>query len=97
MCRRLPRASTGDDRRVATVRLYRDWAVPGLTHDDQVALQVAASVLGGLDSSRLDNRLVRQDQTAVGVRAFVQPFQRVSMFEVQVDVKPGQDADAVSR
>src|SRR6185436_15991160 len=24
-------------------------------------------------------------------------FQRVSLFEIQVDVKPGQDADAVSR
>jgi predicted Zn-dependent peptidase len=83
--------------RVATVRLYRNWATPGLTHEDQVALQVAASVLGGLDSSRLDNQLVRRDQNAVGVRAFVQPFQRVSMFEIQVDVKPGQDPDAVSR
>jgi len=83
--------------RVANVRLYRNWAVPGLTADDQVALQVGASILGGLASSRLDNALVRGEQSAVRVATFVQPFHRLSMFEIQVDVKPGQDADAVSR
>jgi zinc protease len=83
--------------RVANTRLYRMWAVPGLTTPDQVPLQVGASILGGLASSRLDNALVRGDQSAVRVSTFVQPFQRLSMFEVQVDVKPGQDADAVSR
>ena len=83
--------------RVANTRLYRDWAVPGLTHEDTAALQVAGSVLGGLSSSRLDNILVRGEQTAVRVTAGLQPFQRVSFFEVTVDVKPGQDAEAVSR
>ncbi|MEA3031164.1 MAG: zinc protease [Sphingomonadales bacterium] len=83
--------------RVANTRLYRTWVVPGLTAEDQVPLQVAASVLGGLSSSRLDNALVRGEQTAVGVSAGVQAFQRVSQFEVEVNVKPGQDADAVSR
>jgi predicted Zn-dependent peptidase len=83
--------------RVANTRLYRDWAVPGLTHADIVPLQVGAAILGGLASSRLDNALVRGDQTAVSVSAGVQDFHRVSMFEVQVNVKPGQNADAVSR
>ena len=83
--------------RVANVRLYRNWVVPGLTHEDVVPLTVGATVLGGLASSRLDNILVREEQTAVRVSSFLLPFQRVSLFEVQVDVKPGQDADAVSR
>jgi predicted Zn-dependent peptidase len=83
--------------RVANTRLYRSWAVPGLTAEDQVPLQVAAAVLGGLSSSRLDNTLVRGEQTAVSVSAGVQPFHRVSHFDVEVNVKPGQDADAVSR
>ena len=83
--------------RVATTRLYRNWVVPGLTHDDIVPLSVGAEVLGGLASSRLDNTLVRGEQTAVRVSADVQPFHRVSLVEVQVDVKPGQDAAAVSR
>ena len=83
--------------RVANTRLYRMWTVPGLTTPDQVPLQVGAAILGGLASSRLDNAFVRGDQSAVRVSTFVQPFQRVSLFEIQVDVKPGQDADAVSR
>ncbi len=83
--------------RVATTRLYRDWVVPGLAHEDIPALQIAGSILGGLASSRLDNELVRGEQSAVRVSAGLQDFHRVSMFEVQVDVKPGQDADAVSR
>jgi predicted Zn-dependent peptidase len=83
--------------RVANTRLYRNWVVPGLTDNDQVPLQVAAAVLGGLSSSRLDNRLVRGEQSAVAVSASLQPFHRVSLFEVTVDVKPGQDVEAVSR
>src|SRR5687768_13388867 len=83
--------------RVATTRLYRNWVVPGLTHEDITPLSVGAEVLGGLASSRLDNELVRGEQSAVRVSADVQAFHRVSLFEVQVDVKPGTDAAAVSR
>ncbi|HEX8238188.1 MAG TPA: pitrilysin family protein [Allosphingosinicella sp.] len=81
--------------RVANTRLYRNWVVPGMLDDAAVQLDVAAGVLGGLSSSRLDNELVRKDQTAVGVRAYILPFHRVSQFEIQVDVKPGEDADKV--
>jgi zinc protease len=83
--------------RVANTRLHRDWVVPGLTHADLVPLTVGATILGGLASSRLDNVLVRGEQSAVRVTAGLQPFHRISQFQVFVDVKPGQDADAVSR
>ncbi len=83
--------------RVSNTRLYRTWAVPGLTHEDAVELDVAARVLGGLNSSRLDRILVRDEQTAVSVSSSVLAFQRVGMFFVSVDVKPGEDVDAVSR
>lgn len=83
--------------RVASTRLYRTWIVPGLTSAEAVPLDVAADVLGGLASSRLDNLLVRGEQSAVQVTATYQPFQRIGQFEVTVDVKPGQDAEAVSR
>ncbi|HYD87342.1 MAG TPA: pitrilysin family protein [Vitreimonas sp.] len=83
--------------RVSNTRLYRTWAVPGLTHEDAVELDVAAQVLGGLNSSRLDRILVREEQTAVSVSSSLLPFQRVGMFFVTVDVKPGEDAEAVSR
>src|SRR3712207_6282888 len=37
-----------------------------------------------------------RSQTAVGVRAYILPFHRVSQFEIQVDVKPGVNPDTVS-
>lgn len=83
--------------RVSNTRLYRAWAVPGLTHPDAVDLDIAAQVLGGLNSSRLDRILVRDEQSAVSVSGSLLQFQRVSMFLVTVDVKPGEDPNAVSR
>jgi predicted Zn-dependent peptidase len=82
--------------RVSNTRLYRTWIVPALNHEDTVELDVAAQVLGGLNSSRLDRILVRDEQTAISVSSSVLPFQRIGFFFVTVDVKPGEDADAVS-
>jgi zinc protease len=83
--------------RVPNTRLYRTWVVPGLLDASAADLQVAAAVLGGLNSSRLDNELVRGDETATAVSTGYQAFHRLGMFMVTVDVKPGQDAGAVSR
>jgi zinc protease len=91
-----PIVATMHDR-VATTRLTRSWAVPGLLSDDAVPLSVAAEVLGGLASSRLDNQLVRGEQVAVGASSSLQEFHRISIFDISVNVKPGQDAAAVSR
>ena len=82
--------------RVPTPRLSLNWAVPALLPPSPADMEVAATIFGGLASSRLDNALVRGEQTAVSVSAGYQPFQRLGMFSVTVDVKPGQDADAVS-
>ena len=82
--------------RVAQARVSRNWAVPGLDHEDAVPLSVAASVLGGLSSSRLDNILVRGDQTASNASSGNQVFQRVGMFSYSATVKPGQDHEAVA-
>ncbi|MEO6080072.1 MAG: pitrilysin family protein [Steroidobacteraceae bacterium] len=81
---------------VATTRLYRYWAVPGLNDADAVPLSIGSYVLGGLASSRLDNILVRQEQTAVRVSASYQEFAQLGFIEVFADVKPGVDADKVS-
>jgi zinc protease len=90
-----PKSQVMTDR-VANTRIYRKWAVPGLLDKDMIPLDVAAGVLGGLSSSRLDNELVRKDQTAVRVSAYVQSFHRVSIFNVEVDVKPGVDPATVA-
>lgn len=77
--------------RVATTRLYRMWAVPGLRDGEAQLLDVTSGVLGGLSSSRLENRLVRKDQVAVSVSAFNQSLSQVGIFGIVVDVKPGVD------
>jgi zinc protease len=82
--------------RVATTRVYRNWAVPGLNDPDSIPLSVGMSVLGGLSSSRLDNIMVRGEQIAVGVTASLQSFEQMGMVEVTADVKPGEDGDKVS-
>ncbi len=82
--------------RVPYTLLTRNWAIEGVNGVDTAALTVAASVLGGLSSSRLDNALVRQEQVAVQVSASVESFEKVGVFQVQTVVKPGQDAAKVA-
>jgi zinc protease len=83
--------------RVSTTRIYRVWAVPGLNDKDSIALDVAAGVLGGLSSSRLDNALVRGEKLAVRVSASNQTFAQIGQFEVYADVKPGVDPALVAK
>ena len=83
--------------KVPTTRIYRNWVVPGLADPDTNSLFVGLSALGGLSSSRLDNILVRQEQTAVGASAYLIPFVHGSLVNIQVDVKPGADADVVAK
>jgi len=82
--------------RVASTRISRAWVVPGMLDPDAVPLSVGASILGGLASSRLDNALVRGDQTATSASAGAQGFHRVGFFSYSANVKPGGDADAVA-
>lgn len=91
-----PKVETIRDR-VSNTRIYRMWAVPGLNDKDSVALDVAAGVLGGLSSSRLDNALVRKEKLAVRVSASNESFAQVGMFSVSADVRPGVDAAVVAK
>jgi zinc protease len=83
--------------KVATTRIMRLWAVPGTNHKDASALEAAASVLGGLASSRLDNALVRGEQIAVSVSSYSQMLEDVGTFVVSADVKPGVDPALVGK
>ncbi|MDO9369266.1 MAG: pitrilysin family protein [Sphingopyxis sp.] len=82
---------------VPTTRIYRMWTIPGLNDADAVPLQMAATVLGGLSSSRLDNAMVRKDPIAVSVSAGAQPFEDSGFLIVQADVKPGVDPALVGK
>jgi zinc protease len=76
---------------VATTRIYRMWAIPGLDNPDYLPLVASGLVLGGLASSRLDDVLVRQQQLAVAVSASADVFAQAGQFVVYADVKPGVD------
>ncbi len=91
-----PKAETIKDRVAATL-VTRMWAVPGLNDKDSPALSAAASVLGGLASSRLQNALVREDKLAVQVSASNQAFSQVGIFQVTMVVRPGVDAAVASK
>ena len=80
---------------VANTTVTRVWAVPGMLDTDAPALDVVASIIGGLDSSRLENTLVRDRKLAVRVSANSQSFERVGEFEISAVVTPGQDPKAV--
>ena len=80
---------------VATTRIYRTWAMPGLNDPDYLPLSIGAEILGGLSSSRLTDNLVHGRQIAVGVAASAEIHAQAGFFEAYVDVKPGQDAKVV--
>ncbi|TPG40355.1 insulinase family protein [Sphingomonas koreensis] len=82
---------------VANTTVSRMWAVPGITDPDAPALDMVASVLGGLASSRLDNALVRDKQTAVSVSAYSQGLEHAGEFSVEAVVKPGVDPALVGQ
>jgi len=82
---------------VATTIIQHYWAVPGLLNSQMEALDIGASVLGGLASSRLDNIMVRDEKIAVGVNASMEPYHRIGVFSVQALVKPGVDPKLVSK
>ncbi len=81
---------------VATTRIYRMWAIPGLDNPDHLPLTTAGLVLGGLASSRLDDELVRKQQLAVSVAASADIFAQAGQFVVYADVKPGVEPAKVA-
>jgi len=91
-----PKAETIKDR-VAAPLVIKAWAVPGLNDADSTPLDVAASVLGGLASSRLQNILVKQEKLAVEIGADTDDFAQVGMFTVNAIVRPGVDPALVSK
>jgi predicted Zn-dependent peptidase len=82
---------------VAVTSITHYWAVPGMLDPRMPALDIGASILGGLASSRLDDELVRKEKIAVSVSADLSAFQRVGVFQVAASVKPGVDPKLVER
>ena len=85
------------DDRVAQTRIYREWNVPARGERDLALLDLAADVLGGGKTSRLYQRLVYQDKLVDDVSVGITPFELVSQFVLQADVKQGRRPEARSK
>ncbi|HVF94853.1 MAG TPA: insulinase family protein, partial [Sphingomonas sp.] len=83
--------------RVAAVALTRNWAVPGLNDPESASLEVAAAVLGGLSSSRMNNQLVRKEKLFTEVGVDNSAFAQVGTFGVFGLVRPGVDPVAAGK
>ena len=76
---------------VPATRIYRAWTGPGLNDADSVPLTVGMHVLGGLDSSRLDKVLVREEQLATRVAAYAMSFEQMALVQVEMDLAKEED------
>ncbi len=77
-------------------RLYICFRFPVDTTPDYLACQVAVDVLGGLASSRLVRRLVRNDETAVAVGGWTMGLVDGSgLGTITVDVSAGADVEEI--
>ena len=77
------------DNQVTSARVYRMWATPAITDRDNVLLDVAARILGGLSSARLDTTLVRSEKLAVHARARLEALEQVGSLVISIDVRSG--------
>jgi len=82
---------------VPLTAIYRSWTGPGMEHPDAAPLQVGMYILGGLQSSRLDNALVRGQEIAVSVTAYAEAHEQLSTLLATVylvDGVPREQAQA---
>ncbi len=77
-------------------RLHLAWRLPVDSDEDYLACSLAFDVLGGLSTSRLVQRLVRDEQSATAVHAHTMGFvDGVSLGLLIIDVAAGTEASAV--
>lgn len=76
---------------VPAVRISRNWTVPNRTDRRMHLLRIAAQALGGGKNSDLYQALVYRNQLASDVDARIWDFELASMFEIEVNLKPGAD------
>jgi zinc protease len=73
------------------------YLTPGLSNSDIDALEVAAAILGGGESSRLYHALVYKQQLAADVGASEDSREDVSLFEINAVLSEGKKPEDVER
>jgi len=77
--------------RVAQPRIYRAWTVANYGHTDVNRLGLFSHVLGNSASSRLNARLLHEEQLVDNVTAFSMPLEISGVFMIIASVKQGVD------
>jgi zinc protease len=80
---------------IATHRLLVGYKAPSLSHPDWVPLDIAATILAGCSSARLQRRLVIREEVASSVDAQLTPFRDPSLLRIAITCARGHDADQV--
>jgi zinc protease len=83
--------------RVPQARLLKSWNVPPYGSAEGDRLQLAAEVLGSGKTSRLYQRLVRDEPLATEVEAFAWLQEIGGLFVIEATVAPGGDIAVVER
>ena len=91
---------TGEKRRVmqdhvTQPRLTLSWNIPEDGNRENMELQVLASILGGGESSRLYQRLVKEEQLATDVSTFVYSRLLAGQIYISADAKPDADLQRI--
>jgi zinc protease len=81
-----------EDQLARLTRVDVAYLVPPSSHDDESALTVLATVLGGGRSGRFYEQVVRQQQLATGVSAFKGESRGPGLFQLGITVAPGKSA-----
>ncbi len=82
--------------RVAQIRSFQNWSVPGRTSRERALLELAALVLGDGKNSRLYQSLIYQTQHAVNVEVALEPHELASVFSIDTTLAPGASLDEVN-
>jgi len=82
---------------VAQPRILKIWNVPQWGTREADYLDLTASILSSGKSSRLYKRLVMDEQLATGVSVSNNTMEIAGYYQVQVDVKPGEDLAKIEK
>ena len=75
-------------------RLIVGYKAPAMTSDDFPALEILNEILSEGDSSRLQRALVTDGELASGFSASVPPFRETGLYEISVDLREDETAEA---
>src|SRR5664279_2876019 len=89
------RRLTLDDKLARLTRIVISYRIPETGNADARALSVLASILGGGESGRLYQKLVKEKEVVTSISCFAQGRAGPSTFTIDAMVRPGKTAEEV--